>query len=128
VNYDVEGADLVYELTGNPEVLNEALDVCGYDTRIVVGSWYGSKQAPIDLGGRFHRRHISIISSQVSTIAPSLRGRWSKDRRFHSVLQQLQTLPVDSLITHEFSLTEASRAYANLLSEEKNITQCIFQY
>jgi 2-desacetyl-2-hydroxyethyl bacteriochlorophyllide A dehydrogenase len=58
-------ADLVFELSGIPEVLNQAIDITGYSGRIVIASWYGKKRAEIDLGGRFHRNRIHLISSQV---------------------------------------------------------------
>jgi len=48
-------ADLVYELSGNPEALNAAIAVTGFDGRIVIGSWYGDRQTALELGGRFHR-------------------------------------------------------------------------
>ena len=79
---DDPGADLCFELSGNPEALDRAIAVAGYDGRVVIGSWYGSKRARLDLGGRFHREHIRLLSSQVSTISPRLRGRWDKNRRF----------------------------------------------
>ncbi|MCG8377210.1 MAG: zinc-binding dehydrogenase, partial [Chlorobiales bacterium] len=63
----IPGADLVFELSGNPNALNAALDCVGFDGRIVIGSWYGTKRADLDLGGRFHRERIRLISSQVSS-------------------------------------------------------------
>jgi threonine dehydrogenase-like Zn-dependent dehydrogenase len=73
------GADLVYELSGNPQALNQAIALTSYHGRIVIGSWYGQKRAELDLGGRFHRSQIQLISSQVSHIAPpwSVPGRCS---------------------------------------------------
>ena len=79
-------ADLCFELSGAPSALNTAISLTGFDGRIMIGSWYGQKQSGLDLGGRFHRSRIRLISSQVSTIAPELTGRWDKDRRFESIL------------------------------------------
>ena len=67
-----EGADLAYELSGAPAALDAAISAASYDSRVVIGSWYGSKRASLDLGGRFHRSRIRLISSQVSTLAPEL--------------------------------------------------------
>jgi len=53
-----------------------------YSGRVVIGSWYGSKPVQLDLGGAFHRSRIRLISSQVSSLAPELSGRWDKSRRF----------------------------------------------
>ena len=74
------GADLAFEVSGNPDALDQAIAMTGYSGRVVVGSWYGTKAATLFLGGAFHRSRIRLIGSQVSTIDPELRGRWNKDR------------------------------------------------
>ena len=68
-------ADLVYELSGDPGALNPAIAVTGFDGRILIGSWYGRQQAALELGGRFHRQRIRLISSQVSSVTPALSAR-----------------------------------------------------
>ena len=75
-----EGTDLTLELSGSPEALGAAITLTRFSGRIVIGSWYGEKRAPIDLGGLFHRSRLKLISSQVSTIAPELSARWDKQR------------------------------------------------
>jgi threonine dehydrogenase-like Zn-dependent dehydrogenase len=68
------GADLTFELSGNPLALNNAIALTRFSGRIVIGSWYGEKQMDINLGGTFHRSRIKLISSQVSSISPELRA------------------------------------------------------
>lgn len=109
-------ADLVYELSGDPEVLDDAISVTGYDSRVIIGSWYGTKRAPVDLGTAFHRDRITIESSQVSTLSPESRGRWTKTRRIDTALDRLRALGVESLITHRIPFTDAPSAY-RLLDE-----------
>ena len=109
-----DGADLVFELSGQPSTLDAAVGATGYDGRIVVGSWYGTKRAPIDLGGSFHRERISIESSQVSTIDPALRGRWDRSRRFDTALDHLRALDTDLVLTEEVPFTRAAEAYRRL--------------
>ncbi|GAB4481271.1 MAG: zinc-binding alcohol dehydrogenase [Anaerolineales bacterium] len=124
-----EAFDLVFEVSGSPTALNLAIDLCGFDSRIVIGSWYGSKQAPINLGGRFHRQRIRLISSQVSTIAPELSGRWDKARRFQVAWESLRRLKPARLITHRFELAQAAEAYRLLAEgEEETLLQVIFEY
>jgi 2-desacetyl-2-hydroxyethyl bacteriochlorophyllide A dehydrogenase len=110
------GADLAFEASGNPAALDDALSVTGYDGRVVIGSWYGRKRVDLDLGGEFHRSRIELESSQVSTIDPSLRGRWDKDRRLDVAWQQIADLDVDPLVTHRFPVGRAADAY-ELLDE-----------
>lgn len=123
-----DGADLTYELTGTPDALNLAIDLTGFSGRIVVGSWYGQKPAPIDLGGKFHRSRIRIISSQVSTIAPELQGRWTKSRRLQVAWDMVARLPLNDLITHRFSIVDAARAYESLDQQPDQALQVLFRY
>lgn len=111
---DADGADLAYELSGKPSTLDAAIDAVGYGGRIVVGSWYGSKRSPVGLGGSFHRDRIRIESSQVSTIDPSLRGRWDRARRFDVAFDHLRALDATTTLTERVPFTEAAGAYSRL--------------
>jgi threonine dehydrogenase-like Zn-dependent dehydrogenase len=109
--------DLVYELSGNPETLNQAVAAAGDEARVVIGSWYGSKQAMLDLGGHFHRSRMRLVSSQVSTLASHHTGRWDKRRRMDVAWQMLAQTRVQQLISHRISLGDAARAY-RLIDEQ----------
>ncbi|KAB1194491.1 zinc-binding dehydrogenase [Haloferax sp. MBLA0076] len=123
-----DGADLTFELSGNPDALDDALAVTRYAGRVLVGSWYGTKPVTLDLGGRFHRSRISVESSQVSTIAPELRGRWDADRRFSLAWEHLSDLPLDSLVTHHVAIENAPRAYRLLEDDPDEAVQILFTY
>jgi 2-desacetyl-2-hydroxyethyl bacteriochlorophyllide A dehydrogenase len=125
---DPDGADLVYELSGDPATLDAAIEVAGYDARVVVGSWYGNRRAPVDLGGSFHRDRLSIVSSQVSTIDPSLRGRWTHDRRRAVAFDRLHRMDTDSLVTHRLPFTDADRAYQRLAAAPDDTLQVLLTY
>ena len=103
--------ELCYELSGQPQTLNEAIEAAAFCGRIVVGSWYGQKTAPIELGGAFHRRRLKLISSQVSTIEPCLSGTWSKERRLQLALRMLDQVRPERFISHRRRLDEAGDAY-----------------
>ncbi len=122
------GFDLVYELSGRPETLNQAVESAGFGGRIVVGSWYGRKSAPIDLGGRYHRARLELISSQVSTIGAERSGRWSPGRRLSTALRLLQGLPLERLATHQVAFEDAPGAYERLAAGEPGLMQLIFRY
>ncbi len=120
--------DLVYELSGNPNVLNAAIDATGFAGRVVIGSWYGTKTAPVALGGAFHRNRVQLISSQVSSITPHMAARWTKARRFEIAWQQLRRIQPSQLITHRFPLREAAAAYTLLDTQPQTVLQPIFTY
>lgn len=122
------GADVVFELTGSPAALNLAVDLCAYSGRIVVGSWYGTKRAEINLGEKFHRNRLAIISSQVSTIAPELSGRWDKARRFSVAWDMIKKCQPAQLISHCVPFTKANEAYQLLADSPQDATQVIFDY
>ena len=123
-----DGADLAVEVSGQPSTLDDAIDAVGFDGRVVVGSWYGTKRAPVDLGGRFHRDRIELISSQVSTVEPSLRGRWSKDRRLDTALDWLGRVDADALVTHRVPFGRAPTAYETLDEQPETALQVLLTY
>jgi 2-desacetyl-2-hydroxyethyl bacteriochlorophyllide A dehydrogenase len=123
-----DGADLVFELSGNPQALDQALAASGFAGRVVVGSWYGEKPVQLNLGGRFHRSRIRLISSQVSTVDPKIRGRWDKGRRLQVALRMIEKLKPASLITHRFSIDQAAQAYELLDRHAELAIQVIFTY
>jgi 2-desacetyl-2-hydroxyethyl bacteriochlorophyllide A dehydrogenase len=125
---ETAAADLIFELSGNPEALNSALQLAGYQGRIVIGSWYGNKPVSIDLGTCFHRNRLQLISSQVSTIDPAFRGRWSKQRRFELVWQMLREIKPEVLITHGIPFRKAAAAYRLIDENPAEVIQVILTY
>ncbi len=122
------GFDLAFELSGNPNALNDALALTAFSGRIMIGSWYGEKRAPIDLGGAFHRSRIKLISSQVSTIAPELSARWDKSRRFEVAWEALKRVQPQKWITHHYSFEKACDAYQLLDQNPQDAIQVIFNH
>lgn len=122
------GADLIYEVSGAPDALNLAIELSGFASRIVIGSWYGNKTAVIALGGNAHRNRLTITTSQVSSLAPELSGRWDKARRFELTWQMLRKLQPSQLITHRAPLSEAPALYQRLHQSPAEILQAIFCY
>jgi 2-desacetyl-2-hydroxyethyl bacteriochlorophyllide A dehydrogenase len=123
-----EGADLTYEVSGQPAALDQAIEITGYHGRVIIGSWYGRKKAELNLGGDFHRSRIRLISSQVSTIAPELTGRWTKPRVLGLAWRQLRDIQPASLITHTFNFSEAAAAYALLDEHPGEAVQVVLKY
>jgi 2-desacetyl-2-hydroxyethyl bacteriochlorophyllide A dehydrogenase len=125
---EFEGADLAYEVSGHAPALNDAVSCTGFSGRIVVGSWYGTEAVPLALGRRFHRSRIEFRSSQVSTIAPRDRGRWTKARRMRVVLSLLDAHAFEDLVTHSYSVGNAAQAYDDLDANPPSMLQPILRY
>ena len=124
----LHGADLVFELSGDMAALNQAIEATGFDGRIVVGSWYGVKSQPLDLGGRFHRNRLRLISSQVSTLNPALSGRWDKARRIDLAWRMVGKLQPERLIGESFPLARCQQAFETICARRDGVMQVIFQY
>lgn len=126
---DFEGFfDLTYELSGSPAALNDALAVTGFDGRVVIGSWYGQKPASLDLGGRFHRARLRLISSQVSTLAPRFSGRWDKPRRFAVAWEMIRRVRPERWITHRVPFGQVGSAYDLLDRKAGEAIQVVLVY
>ena len=121
------GVDSVVEVSGNPRVLAESLPLLRHEGTALVASWYGTKVAALPLGADFHRRRLTIKSSQVSTIPASLEG-WDRPRRRAVTRSLMEELPLELLATHEFSFDEASRAYAAIDEEEQGLIHAALRY
>lgn len=123
-----QGADLSYELSGAPQVLDAAIRCTAFSGRVVIGSWYGEKRAELNLGGHFHRSRIRLISSQVSTLAPEHSGRWSKTRRFQVTWEMLRRVRPSGWISHRYPIERAAEAYRLLDERPGEALQVILTY
>jgi alcohol dehydrogenase len=120
--------DVVFELSGQPEALDAAIDTVGYAGRVVVGSWYGTKDVHLDLGEPYHRSHIRVRSSQVSRVDPDHADRWDKERRLDYVRSWLADTDLSALFTHELDVGDAPRAYELLAEHPEEAVQVTFTY
>ena len=107
-----DGVGLVIEVSGNPAVLGAALGLLAHEGTALVASWYGTRDVSLPLGGAFHRRRLTIRSTQVSTIPARLSARWDRRRRQAETVALLGSLPLQTLATHTIPFEEAAEAYA----------------
>lgn len=106
--------DLVIHASGAPAGLELSLTLAGYEARIVEVSWYGDRSVPLSLGGAFHARRLTILSSQVGSIATTQRSRWDTRRRMQLALQLLADDALDALITGESRFEDLPEVMAAL--------------
>jgi NADPH:quinone reductase-like Zn-dependent oxidoreductase len=96
-----ERADVVIHASGSPSGLDLALRLAAFETAIIEMSWYGSESVPLALGGAFHAKRLSLVSSQVGSVAASQRARWDHRRRMELAISMLREPVLDALITGE---------------------------
>jgi 2-desacetyl-2-hydroxyethyl bacteriochlorophyllide A dehydrogenase len=106
------GARVVVEASGNPAALGSSLRLLAHEGTALVASWYGTKPVPLPLGAEFHRRRLTIRSSQVSTIPADQQAEWTVAKRRQAALALLDELPLAALTTHTFAFDDAVEAFA----------------
>lgn len=123
-----EEADVVIEATGDPRVLDGAIETTAPGGRVVVASFYGQRKAPIALGDAFHRKRLAIVASQVSAIPPRLSARWTHARRFDLVRSLLREAALDKLIK-AVPFENAPALYERLAAGHDDDPPChVFEY
>ncbi len=122
------GADFSIELSGSPAALNQAIALTRFSGRIILGSWYGTKETHLELGGVFHRSRINLYASQVSTIRPELSARWDKARRLALAWKVLAEIHAEHWITHRIPFPRAAEAYRLLDQAPETVLQILLIY
>lgn len=121
------GADVVFEVTGSPRALHDAIRTAAPDTEVVALSWYQTPASDLMLAGEFHHNRIRVRSSQVDRINPLL-SNWIPERRTQQVLDILRRLDLDRMITARFPIREAATAYTLVDKAEVPPLQAVFVY
>ncbi len=122
------GTPLLVELSGAPAALEAGLPLLAHEGTALVGSWYGTNPVSLPLGAEFHRRRLTLRSSQVSTIPAALQGRWDVRRRRATVRQLLGQMPLNAVATSEFAFTDAAAAYAAIERGEPGLLHAALRY
>src|SRR5438067_7450740 len=122
------GGDIAIDASGSPSALQQAIDSVAIEGTVVVCSWYGDKPVPLDLGGRFHRGRVRLVSSQVGRIDPSLSPRWDRERRLELATSLLRELVLAELITQRIPFARAAEAYALLDDRDAETVQVVLDY
>lgn len=123
-----DGVALVIEASGNPDALPGALRMLAHEGTVLVASWYGARDAVLPLGDRFHRRRLTIRSTQVSTIPARLSNRWDRVRRQHAAVELLETMPLDKVTTHTIPFEQAAAAYAAIDAAQPGLIHVALGY
>ena len=122
------GASVVVECSGDPAAAAQALELLEHEGTALLAGWYGRKMVPLPLGADFHRRRLSIRSTQVSTIPKSLQPEWTFERRRAEALSFLRSAPMEVLATHEFPLTEVQQAFDAVAGRATGLLHAALRY
>jgi 2-desacetyl-2-hydroxyethyl bacteriochlorophyllide A dehydrogenase len=122
------GVSLVIDAAGNSEALAGALELLSHEGTVLVASWYGTKPVTLPLGGSFHRRRLTLRSTQVSSIPGRLAPRWTLQRRRETTLELMKELPLGQLATHTFPVGEVAAAFEAVDSKADELIHAALSY
>lgn len=121
-------ADVVFHTSATAAGLATALAAGGMEARIVEVSWYGANAPAVPLGAAFHSRRLQLIGSQVGTVSPLRRPRWSHARRLAKALALLGNDRFDRLVTHVVPFGEAPERLPDLINGAPDALAIVLDY
>ncbi|MEM7744526.1 MAG: zinc-binding alcohol dehydrogenase [Pseudomonadota bacterium] len=107
--------DIAIHTSASEAGLATALDALAFEGRVIELSWYGDASPRVPLGGAFHARRLSIISSQVGHVATPRRASTTHRDRLARALDLLAPAHLDALITAEVAFQDLPDALPDLL-------------
>lgn len=122
------GADIVFEVSGSPAGLNEAIRMAAPDTSITAVGWYQNGNSTLNLGEEFHQNRITIRASQTLGTDPSIRHMYDDGRKNEMAKKLLSELKLENLITHRIPFENAPEAYDMIDRNPEQSLQVLFTY
>jgi threonine dehydrogenase-like Zn-dependent dehydrogenase len=115
-DYSPNEQELIVHASGTEAGLQLALARAAFEARIVEASWFADRLPALPLGEAFHQRRLRILSSQVGSVAPAMRGRRSLTQRLALALDLLADPAYDALLEPATNFDDLPRAMETLLS------------
>lgn len=109
--------DLVFHASGRADGAVTALSLAAKDATVVELSWYGDAEVALPLGRDFHVRRLTLRSSQVGSVSPEARPRFTHRTRLELALSLLADPRLDCLIDGESSFDALPATLAGLAAE-----------
>lgn len=124
------GADVVIEMSGSYEALNEAVRTVAYSSRVVASGFFQGGGTALRLGEEFHHNRVAIVGSQIYGVAPHLQHRWDELRMSRTVLSlgSEGALMLTELVTHVVPAEQAPAAFELLDSAPQDALQVVLDY
>jgi threonine dehydrogenase-like Zn-dependent dehydrogenase len=109
--------DLVFHASGRADGAVTALSLAATDSTVIELSWYGDADVSLPLGRDFHVRRLTLRSSQVGSVSPAARPRFTHRSRLELALSFLTDARLDCLIDDETSFDALPTALSELAAK-----------
>ena len=121
-------ANLIYECSGNENILNKLSKHLKEEATICVLSWYGNKVSKMNFGEEFLSKRIKLIFSQVSKVSQNRNKYWNNFKRRELAISLLNDKNFDLLIEKKsIKFKDLPNFFANI-SEHKNFYCKVVDY
>ena len=120
--------DLVVHASATAAGLATALRLAGDEATVLELSWYGAGEVTVPLGGAFHSRRLRLVSSQVGTVAPSHRARWTRRRRLAAALALLTDSALDALLAPALAFHDLPERLPDVLAPTGGVLCQLIRY
>lgn len=122
------GADICFEASGSPAALQSAIEVTGTTGTVVVVSYFGKQSVALQLAPEFHFRRQRIVSTQAAAIPAGIEARWDIARRSRVVLDELERLPIEDLISARVPIANVGAAYERVDRDAAHTLGVLLEY
>ena len=108
--------DLVFHASATESGLETALGLGGAEASVVELSWYGDRPVTLALGGAFHVQRLKLVGSQVGTVSPHARRRYSYHERLSLALDLCRSPALDVLFEADVEFDELPRTMQRIMA------------
>ena len=117
--------DLIFHASGTEAGLNLAFSLAGFEAEVIELSWFGDTPVSLNLGGAFHSQRLSLRSSQVGSVAPARRSRWSHRRRLSYALSLCADPRLDALVSAETPFSQIAARFDDVMASADTLCHLI---
>ncbi len=127
---DNRGADVVFEASGSPTALNEAIRAAAYSARVVTMGAFQGEARGLYLSEEFYHNRVNIVCSQIASVDPELKYRWDKLRLQQTAvrLQADGILNLIPLITHRAPFERAIELFELIDRAPEQVVQAVIEF
>jgi NADPH:quinone reductase-like Zn-dependent oxidoreductase len=108
--------DAVLHASGTQAGLRTALSLAAKDATVVELSWFGAGEVALPLGEDFHSRRLTLRGSQVGTVSPEARPRFTHETRLALALSLLEDPALDVLLEGPSAFASLPETMAELVA------------
>ena len=107
--------ELIIHASASAAGLRQALACAAFEGRILEASWFGDAEPALPLGAEFHQKRLQLVSTQVGSVSPAMRGRRSHGQRMALALTMLEDPRLDALLGPFVAFEDLPAALSALL-------------